>query len=396
MGVARGPPLEPHHEPEEAALRMTSPQDDAPRPPAWAAPGGGQPSPGPGVPPSGPPAPPGPPAQWGASQSGWGAPVPPPPPPGSAWKPPALQPGIVPLRPLGLGEVLDGAFKAIRANPRVMFGLSALVVGAAVILSTILTWYVQGLVAGAISDALLELDPSGASGLNAMLGWAVGTILTAPIIWLATTVLTGLLIVSVSRSVLGRTITIGEVLRSGRVWWVVGFTLLAGAAVLLVAALLVGAVIGLATADQTGLAVAVGILGWLALVVAGIWFTIRTLLAPPALMLEGKGFWSTVARAWRLTRGSFWRLLGYYVLVQIMVSVASYFVMFPFELVGTLVTQDPTGTSFVSIVLTAVGNVIAYTLTTAFTAAIYALLYIDVRMRREGLDLELARAAQAG
>jgi hypothetical protein len=302
----------------------------------------------------------------------------------------------VPLRPLGLGEVLDGAFKAIRANPRVMFGLSALVVGAAVVLSTILTWYVQGLVAGAISDALLELDPSGASGLDAMLGWAVGTILTAPIIWLATTVLTGLLIVSVSRSVLGRTITIGEVLRSGRVWWVVGFTLLAGAAVLLVAALLVGAVIGLATADQTGLAVAVGILGWLALVVAGIWFTIRTLLAPPALMLEGKGFWSTVARAWRLTRGSFWRLLGYYVLVQIMVSVASYFVMFPFELVGTLVTQDPTGTSFVSIVLTGVGNVIAYTLTTAFTAAIYALLYIDVRMRREGLDLELARAAQAG
>ena len=37
------------------------------------------------------------------------------------------RPGIVPLRPLGLGEILDGAFQAIRTNPRTMLGVSALV-----------------------------------------------------------------------------------------------------------------------------------------------------------------------------------------------------------------------------------------------------------------------------
>ena len=52
---------------------------------------------------------------------------------------------------------------------------------------------------------------------------------------LATTILTGLLIVSVSRSVLGQVATVGEVLRSWRVWLVVGFTFLSGLAVLVVA-----------------------------------------------------------------------------------------------------------------------------------------------------------------
>jgi len=49
--------------------------------------------------------------------------------------------------------------------------------------------------------------------------------------------------------------------------------------------------------------------------------------------------------------------------------------------------------SFGSILVSGVAEVIAMTLSTAFLAAVVALLYIDVRMRREGLDVELARAS---
>ena len=43
-------------------------------------------------------------------------------------QPPAPpKPGVVPLRPLGLGEILDGAVQTIRLNPKVMLGLSAIV-----------------------------------------------------------------------------------------------------------------------------------------------------------------------------------------------------------------------------------------------------------------------------
>ncbi|NNH08859.1 hypothetical protein HLB10_17470, partial [Cellulomonas fimi] len=339
-----------------------------------------------------------PPAQqgWGSTTGGWGSPLPPPPAPGAAWRPPALQPGIVPLRPLGLGEILDGAFKAIRANPRVMFGLSAVVITVAVLVSSLLTWYVQGLVAGDVADLMADLDPSGATGLADQMSMLVGQALTAPLTSLATTILTGLLIVSVSRSVLGRTISIGEVLRSPRVWWVVGFTLLAGLVPLLAYAAVAGAVVGLVAADLVPAAVVVGLVGVLLLVVGLVWFTTRTLLVTPALMLEGKGFWSTVARAWRLTRGSFWRLFGIYLLVNILVGIVLQIILVPVSVIAMLVTQDPTATSFGSVVINGIGTTVGLTLATTFTAAVVALLYIDVRMRREGLDIELGRAAQAG
>jgi hypothetical protein len=40
-----------------------------------------------------------------------------------------------------------------------------------------------------------------------------------------------------------------------------------------------------------------------------------------------------------------------------------------------------------------IGSILAGTLTYPFVAAVTVLLYVDLRMRREGLDLTLARAA---
>ena len=67
----------------------------------------------------------------------------------------------------------------------------------------------------------------------------------------------------------------------------------------------------------------------------------------------------------------------------------------PANLVVAFAFGDPLMTSFGSLVVLGIANVVALTLTTVFTAAVIALLYIDVRMRREGLDVELARAAAA-
>ncbi|WP_315097658.1 glycerophosphoryl diester phosphodiesterase membrane domain-containing protein, partial [uncultured Cellulomonas sp.] len=333
---------------------------------------------------------------WGQQPPGgygsWGPAAPPP--PGVAWRPQALQPGIIPLRPLGMGEIYDGAFRAVRANPRVMFGLAALVVTVAVTLQSVIQWYVKGVVAPQLADLSGELDPSGQMGVADQLGQSFGLLIAAPVTTIASTVLTGLLIVSVSRSVLGHVATVGEVLRSWRVWLVVGFTFLSGLAVAAVLGVLVGGVVLLAVNDQTGPAVALGLLGGLAFVVAAVWFSTRTLLVPAALMLEGKKFWPTVGRAWRLTRGSFWRLLGIYLLTSFLAGIIAQFILFPATLIAQLVLRDPSVTSFGSVVLIGIATVIATTLSTTFVSSVVALLYIDVRMRREGLDVELARAAE--
>lgn len=307
----------------------------------------------------------------------------------------APRPGIVPLRPLGLGEILDGAFRAIRANPSVMFGLSAIVVAVTVTIQSVLQWYLGGLVAGQLASVADTLDPTGAGGIAETLPTTVATLATSPLMAMAVTVLTGLLIVSVSRSVIGRRIGVGEVWAQSRrrVGVLLLFSFAITVLVLAVWAGFVAALAALGAAEQWGAAVTLGLVGGLGLLVATVWFSIRTLLIPATLVLEGTGVGTALRRGWRLTRGSTWRLLGIYALTSVMAAIVASLIVTPAQLVAAFVLRDPLTTSFGSIVLLGVADVAAYTLTTAFTAAVLALLYIDVRMRREGLDVELARAA---
>ncbi|MCC2308779.1 glycerophosphoryl diester phosphodiesterase membrane domain-containing protein [Cellulomonas sp. zg-Y338] len=217
-----------------------------------------------------------------------------------------------------------------------------------------------------------------------------------PLLLVATTVLTGLLIVSVSRSVIGQTISLGDTIRASRrrVWWVVGITLLYLTVIALGYAAFVGLFLLAAVNEQWALFAVTGIVGGLLLLAATVWLSVRMLLVTPALMLEGGAFWATVRRGWKLSRGSFWRLFGIYLLVQVIMSVVVGIIAVPTAIIATVFLDDPLMLTFGGIALSSIGDIISYTLTTVFSAAVAALLYIDVRMRREGLDVELARAAE--
>ncbi len=382
----------------KAGTAGTQPVAPAPTPPGGWGPGytsptAGPPGYGPGwapqhpVPgqapgpfPSAPPVPPGAPARYG--------------PPGG-YRPAAPRPGIIPLRPLGLGEILDGAFRAIRANPRVMFGLSAVVVAVTVAIQSVVQWYVGGLIAGELADVSSTLDPTGANGLAETLAPTLAAAATSPLVSVAVTVLTGLLIVSVSRSVIGQRIAVGEVWSRSwrRVLLLLVFSFVSTLLIVAVWGGFVAVLALLGQAEQWGAVAALGVLGGLVLLAATVWFSIRILLVPATLVLEGTGVGTALKRGWRLTRGSFWRLLGIYLLTSIMVAIVSSIIATPAALISAFLLQDPLSTSFGSIVILGIANVVAYTLTTSFMAAVLALLYIDVRMRREGLDVELSRAA---
>jgi hypothetical protein len=431
----------PHDEgrPQDAPRSGADPRP-APRygqyaPDGWQAPGSTQPVPGP-VPPlpptapnpwgdagthpgSVPPVPPGygqqPQAPGYGQQPGYGQPAgypqPGHPQPGypqpgapaaygwgpTPYQPPVAQPGIIPLRPLSIWEIFDGAFRAIRHNPKTMFGMTAVVVTVATALGALVQWYVAGLLAGQITSwftgaGVSEIE---VSLMGDSLGTSVAQLFSAPITALATAILTGLLILSVSRSVIGQRVSVREVVRGSgtRILWVIGFSLLTLVGVLVITSAVVALVVLLwSSTESAGLTVLAGLLGAGVLLVATFWLTVRTMLAPAAIMLEGGGFWASVARAWRLTRGSFWRLLGLYLLVSILVSIVSYIVAMPFGLITMLTLSDPLS-SGPAIAITAVGQAVASTVATVFMAGVIALAYIDVRMRREGLDVELARSA---
>ncbi len=367
--------------------------------PGWTAPGspGGQlpqepPAPAPAAPPQ---------------QGGWGQV---PHPGGGSWAARAPRPGIIPLRPLSLGELWDGAFRAVRTNPGPLLGSAAVVV----VITTTISSLVQVFSLSGFESSLtaLEDDPTASpdqvlsslgAGLPGLLG---GSLLSAVLTLVAVAALTGVVTTSVSTAVLGRR-TPGRELWArvrGRLGPLVGVSLLASLIPSLAAALLfvpgAAVVVGGAVNGSDGALLGGGallLLGALAALVVGLFLTVRLFMAPAVLVLEGQGVGASLKRAWALSKRGFWRLLGIYLLTAVCIGVVAAVVATPFSFagsaVGFAVGVDSPMYLPVTLVLSGIGTVLASTVLYPLQAAVVALQYVDQRMRLEGLDVDLARAA---
>jgi membrane-anchored glycerophosphoryl diester phosphodiesterase (GDPDase) len=148
-------------------------------------------------------------------------------------------------------------------------------------------------------------------------------------------------------------------------------------------------------------------LGFLLGAAAWLWLTTKLAFVPAAIVLERRSIRASIVRSWTLTRGYFWRTLGIMLLVSVMISIATQITSIPVNLAFTLGAPlfVPTGGSpdpTAGIVGVAIALVVTSILTTVTTAiglvlqsATSALLYLDLRMRKEGLDLELSRFVEA-
>jgi hypothetical protein len=287
----------------------------------------------------------------------------------------APKPGCVPLRPLGLGDILDGSFKVIRRNPRATLGLSAIV---AVLQSCVLI-VLQLFAFSQLSNAIDNSNPNNTrvnvgnliSGEGtAFIGAFVGSIFAA--------VLAGMLTVVITEDVLGKKLDISAVWARirPRLWRLIGLSLVVG----------IVPFVGLAFC-----------------IVPGVWLWGTWAVAVPALVVEGAGVGRSLGRSRALVSGTFWRVWGIRALGVGMVTLVGGFIAVPFAVVGAAVSGggglfNANGGQSLSVpvayvLITAVGSVIATTLTAPVRAGIDALLYVDLRMRKEGLDIVLQQAA---
>jgi len=294
---------------------------------------------------------------------GYGQPAPPQPP----------RPGSIPLRPLGLSDILDGTFRLIRRNPKVILGLSA---GVAVIQSLLLA--VGQVVTYSALGRVSVTNTSGSTGtsnLGPLLGGGEGLQFLALIVGtLLGAILTGMLTVAITEDVIGRVVTVNEVwARTRRRIW-----------------------------PLIGLSVTITVLEFLGLIpclVLGVWLWGIWAVAVPAFMVEGTTVRGALGRSRLLVSGTFWRVWGIRALGAIMASFAGSLIAGPFEIVGILLSGGFGGTAGSGlpvglIVLTAIGGILSATLTAPLKAGIDALLYVDLRMRKEGLDIVLQLNAQ--
>jgi uncharacterized membrane protein len=310
---------------------------------------------------------------------------------------------VIPLRPLGVGEILDGAVSTMRTYWRSVLAISLAV---ALVTETGLV-LLQGFV---LNDALTNasLDSETATPgevLRSLRDTMVGTGLLTVVSAAATIVATALLTTITSRAVLGKPVSTGEAWRESRprLLKLCGLLILLGLIVfgVLAAGALPGFLVLISSrSDTAGAALmALGILG---AVVVAIWLSIRYCLAAPALMLERQGIRKSMNRSARLVRGSWWRVFGIQLLAGLIANIVSAIVTIPFAVIGAAASGDGMAdflatdgghVGWAFLIIRSIGSVIGTTLTLPISAGVTALLYIDQRIRREALDLELARAA---
>jgi hypothetical protein len=362
--------------------------------PGWTAPEGWGPPTSP-VPPQGPPQPGY--GQPGYAQPGYGQPAGPgfgAPPPGYR---PDVKPGVVPLRPLGLGELLDGSVGVLRGYPRPTLGMSAAVAVVATLLNVVLL--LTAFRPFVDVDQTASLQSGNAEALESALGGAaVGAALTFVLVLLSGAILTGILTAVVGKAVLGQPLTLGEAWQQVRPallkLLVIAFALAAVIGTLLAVGV-VGAVLLVALAGPVFIVLAIPLM--LAAIAVGCYLYVRLSLAPCVVVLERVSIGTALRRSWLLVKGDWWRVFGISLLAFVVAVVVGLVIQVPFELLGYGSVSDLTsGTDALSartLVASSIGSIIAATLVDPFTAGVRALLYVDRRMRAEGLDVALAAAA---
>ncbi|MDR1851379.1 MAG: glycerophosphoryl diester phosphodiesterase membrane domain-containing protein [Propionibacteriaceae bacterium] len=172
-----------------------------------------------------------------------------------------------------------------------------------------------------------------------------------------------------------------------RVWLVLAYQLLLIAAmVVAVLALTFGVLIPSVGDSDPEAVVALIVLALILGIPLFYFLNIKLTLVVPVLSLESGGPFRAIARSWKLTRKSFWRVFGVLFVTGLIVSIASS-TMSGVVALGQMAfdAEDPV----VLLVSSTVSSVLTSTLTVPLTASVTALLYVDCRIRREGLDVQL-------
>lgn len=266
--------------------------------------------------------------------------------------------GEMPLRPLTAGEILGGASGIFRRHPRSVLGIAALLVTLQEVLAAAIQLLTADIPTSIDLTAGAQLNLSG--GLGALIGLLVSTVVGA--------VLTGMIVVLTAEDTLGRGLGLGEV------WQRVAPRLVA----------------------LTGLALMVGVLavlGLFLLLIPGLILWSAWALATPALLLERLGPVRAMRRSWQLAWPDLLRVFAIRFVGVLLSLVILYAIATPFLVIGALIDNSNTGSgdsaAVWALVFTLIGSILGGIIARPFNAGVVALLYVDRRMRAEGLDVAL-------
>ncbi|MFF0475994.1 hypothetical protein [Streptomyces sp. NPDC004284] len=337
---------------------------------------------------------------------------------------PPPKPGVIPLKPLGLGDVLGGAMATIGRYKGPVMGLAAAVFGAYTLLVGIALVAALSGVADQLSHLIDLADRPDAQepAWEEIRPLVIAFVLVVAVALigyvLAVATVEAAMLTVLQDAVLGRPATIGSVWRRAlpRVPALIGTSLLTGLiAMVPVLPALVFFSIGMAGASASaagdsdevaGAFVGLGMLGFLVAIVPAVWLWVKFSLAPAAAVFEKQGPVRAMRRSSQLVRGRWWPVLGISMLAGLISAVTAGVIQQVLSMIGLFSAMtaaadlgtDPGLSEILSvfsvyIVVIMVGQLIGYLIQSTFPPLVSGLIYVDQRIRKENLAPALAESA---
>jgi len=261
------------------------------------------------------------------------------------------------LRPLEIGDLLDETFRMYRRHFLLFAGLSVLV--------SLPSAGLSGFFSYALFNGLLQSTTPGEAPNLSFLG---PTLVAAAVVLVISLVLIpffyGAVTFAACESALGRAVTPAGVLRGvmRRYFQLLGYWLLVGLMVIVFCLLPL----------------------WM-------WIWVSWVVVMPVMFIENAGLGTAMSRSWRLVEGRWWRTFLIVFLIFI-VFYAVRFALSAFIALGQTLLQLVISPVIVIWISGATGVIVDSLVNPVFQIAV-VLIYFDLRVRREGLDLfQLAQA----
>ena len=290
------------------------------------------------------------------------------------------------LRPLSVGEILDRAFTLLRRR----FGTLVLItlICTALPLLMALRWF--GRFSQMVGNDLTRFDTMMVEGVGSLL-------LLGLIMFIAIAIANTAIVFVISETYLGRRLGIGEALgRTLRFLVQVILLALLQQIILIAVAVVMGIPLGILA--PSGMANGSPVFLFVAMIfyfAVQVFMLISFFVALPALVLEsGVNAASALGRAWSLSTGHRWRIVGVLLVFLVIIIV----IMIGVSVVSGLAlgfASGPatTGTATAGVLVTMGIMGILYIIGFTMVYCLQTVIYYDLRVRKEGFDLELLEAS---
>ncbi len=261
------------------------------------------------------------------------------------------------LRPLRIGEILDASIKVYKSNARTLIGLAAVVVVPVQLFS--------GIVLLSIVPSSGDL-PSGYSSLaNAQPVADQAARTGASLVIDVTSVIAGLLVTAACvRAVSDVYLDQPTGFRSSLLFALRRLPSLVWLTILMSVLLVVA---------------------FVALIVPGVYLYAAWAVSSPVLLIEGLGGWKALKRSRQLVAGRWWPTACLLLVTTLLVGIVSGI----FEGVLLAIFLTTSDSVVVGVALITVAGAITAMVLQPFQAAVRTVLYYDLRVRKEGYDVEL-------